>query len=69
MKTITLKLTPDGRIEVHTHGMKGMSCLSYVRILEQLTDAVAVDSAFTEEFRESECPQAAQWEEETVCEK
>ena len=67
MKRITLRIAPDGHIEAQTHGIKGKACLPYIRILEQLTDAVAVDSAFTAEYRETEHPQSVVQEEETVC--
>lgn len=53
MEKITLKISPDGRIEAETHGIKGKSCLQYIRMIEQLTGAQVVDSDFTEEYRET----------------
>ncbi len=67
MKRIIMKITPTGQIDARTSGIKGTACLSYVRILEQLTDAVSVDSAFTKEYLETECQKIAEQEEETVC--
>jgi hypothetical protein len=67
MKQITLRIAPNGQIEAQTHGIKGTACLPYIRILEQLTGAVAVDSDFTKEYREVDCPETVLQEEESVC--
>jgi hypothetical protein len=54
MKQLKLRIHPDGKIEAEPNGVKGKACLSYIAILEKLTGAVTVDSAFTPEYRESE---------------
>jgi len=53
MEKITLKISPDGSIQAETHGIKGKSCLNYIRVIEQLTGARVVDSDFTPEYRET----------------
>lgn len=51
MKQITLKIMTDGRIEAETHGIMGKSCLDYIGLIEQLTGAHTVDSAFTPDYK------------------
>lgn len=53
MKQIKLRIYTDGKIGAETNGVKGKACLDYISILEQLTGAVTVDSAFTPEYRET----------------
>lgn len=52
MKQIKLRIYTDGKIDAETNGIKGKACLNYISILEQLTGAVTVDSAFTPEYKE-----------------
>ena len=54
MKQIRIKISPTGQIEAETLGMHGKECLKYVTLLEQMTDAVSTDSAFTEDYRTAE---------------
>lgn len=54
MKQLKLKIYADGKIEAETHGVKGKACLDYISILEKLTGAVTVDSAFTNEYRQTD---------------
>lgn len=54
MKQIKLRIYTDGKIDAETKGIKGKACLDYIAILEQLTGATTVDSAFTAEYRESD---------------
>jgi len=54
MKQIKLRIYEDGKIDAETKGVKGKACLGYIAILEALTGAVTVDSAFTEEYRQTE---------------
>ena len=49
-KQIKIRVYPDGRIESETVGIKGKSCLNYIKEVEQLTGAKTVYSEFTEEF-------------------
>lgn len=50
MKQITIKICPDGIVLADTQSMIGHECQKYVKELELLTDAVAVDSKYKEEF-------------------
>lgn len=52
MKSITVRIHPDGTIEAETHGMKGEECLAYVSPLEDLLAAETIASHFTDEYRE-----------------
>lgn len=52
-KQIKIRVYPDGRIESETVGIKGKSCLGYIKEIEQLTDAQVVHSEFTEEYYQS----------------
>lgn len=52
MKQLKIRLFPNGMIQAETNGIKGKACLNYVKILEELTGARAVDSDYTEEYDE-----------------
>lgn len=52
MKQLKIRIFPNGLIQTETGGIKGKACLSYVKVLEQLTDARPVDSDFTSEYYE-----------------
>lgn len=54
MKKIKLRIYTDGKIDAETQGIKGKACLDYIAILEQLTSATTVDSAFTAEYKEND---------------
>ena len=54
MKKIKLRIYTDGKIDAETQGIKGKACLDYIAILEQLTGATTVDSAFTAEYKEND---------------
>jgi len=53
-KQIKIRVYPDGRIESETIGIKGKSCLNYIKEIEQLTNAKTVQSEFTEEYHQQE---------------
>ena len=53
-KKIIIRVYPDGRIESKTQGVKGKSCLKYIKEIENLTGAKTFKSAFTEEYKETE---------------
>ncbi|MBQ9516855.1 MAG: DUF2997 domain-containing protein [Eubacterium sp.] len=53
MKQIKIKISPDGRIEAETFGMKGKQCLKYIAEMERLANAVCDDSEFTKEYYET----------------
>ena len=48
------RVYPDGRIESETVGIKGKSCLGYIKEVENLTGARTVKSEFTHEYNETE---------------
>ena len=54
MKQIKIKITPDGRIEAETFGMKGKTCLKYISEIERMANAVCDDSEFTKEYYETD---------------
>ncbi|CDE89487.1 TPA: DUF2997 domain-containing protein [Candidatus Gastranaerophilales bacterium HUM_20] len=53
-KQIKIRVYPDGRIESETVGIKGKSCLGYIKEVENLTGARTVKSEFTHEYNETE---------------
>ena len=53
-KCIQIKLKPDGSMELETHGVKGKQCLKYMDIFAEMLRAQITDSAFTEEYYETE---------------
>lgn len=53
-KQIKIRVYPDGRIESYTEGVKGKSCLGYIKDIENLTGAKTVKSEFTKEYYETE---------------
>lgn len=54
MKQIRIKIGNNGAIEAETLGIKGKECLKYLEKIEQMANAVTVDSKFTEEYHETE---------------
>ena len=53
-KQIKIRVYPDGRIESETVGIKGKSCLGYIKDIENLTGAKVVHSEFTDECHQQE---------------
>ena len=53
-KQIKIRVYPDGRIESETVGIKGKSCMNYIKEVENLTGAKTVKSEFTNEYYEVE---------------
>ncbi len=53
-KQIKIRVYLDGRIESETVGIKGKSCLGYIKDIENLTGAKVVHSEFTEEYHQQE---------------
>lgn len=47
---LVVLLGADGRVRAHTEGMLGTKCLSAVPLLEDLLDAVIIDSSYTSDF-------------------
>ncbi|MBR5597405.1 MAG: DUF2997 domain-containing protein [Lachnospiraceae bacterium] len=63
-KCIQVKLKPDGSMEMETHGVKGKQCLKYMDIFAEMLRAQITDSAFTEEYYETETVENTQVVEE-----
>ncbi|MBN1459192.1 MAG: DUF2997 domain-containing protein [Armatimonadetes bacterium] len=53
-KTIKVLIHRDGSVRVDVQGIKGKSCTNYIRLLEEVLDAEAIESAYTPEYHESE---------------
>lgn len=51
---IQLHIYPDGLVQADVQGIKGKKCAQYIRILEEILEAEAVDSAYTPEYYEPE---------------
>lgn len=58
-KQIQIRIYPDGRIESKTLGVKGESCLGYIKEIENLTEAKTVSSEFTQEYYQVETYETA----------
>ncbi len=54
MKQIKIRIFPDGRIESETVNIKGKKCLEYIKPIQEMTGAQAIDSEFTDEYYENE---------------
>ena len=54
MKQLKIRIFSNGMVQTETEGIKGRACLNYVKVLEQLTGARAVDSDYTAEYYEQE---------------
>ncbi len=53
-KRIQVQIFPDGRVQAETQGIKGKKCTEYIRVLEEILEAEAVDSEYTAEYYASE---------------
>ena len=53
-KQIKIRVYPNGKIESETVGIKGKSCLNYIKEVENLTGAKTIKSEFTKEYNEIE---------------
>ena len=51
-KQIQIRIYPDGKIKAETKGIKGKGCTGYIKLIENLLDAKAVDSGYTAEYYE-----------------
>ena len=49
---VHVRIFPDGRVQADIEGIKGRACTDYIRILEEILEAQAVDSARTAEYFE-----------------
>ena len=53
-KQMKIRVYPNGKIESETVGIKGKSCLNYIKEVENLTGAKTIKSEFTNEYNETE---------------
>lgn len=53
-KQIKIRVYPDGRLESETVGIKGKSCMNYIKDIEDMTGAKVTKSELTHEYKESE---------------
>ncbi len=53
-KQIQIRIYNDGTIKSHTKNIKGKTCLKYMKIIEEMCAARAIDSEFTTEYYENE---------------
>lgn len=51
---VEVQLFPDGNMRVKTHNIKGKKCMKYIELFEALLNAQTTDSAFTEEYYQTE---------------
>lgn len=50
-KQIRVSVAADGTVSAETLGFTGPSCLDQVAVLEDLLDAIATTSEFTDDYR------------------
>lgn len=62
-KQIKIRVYPDGHIASETVGIKGKSCMKYIKDIEDLTGAKTVKSEFTKEYYESETVETSTYNE------
>ena len=53
-KKLTIKLLPNGEIQMETHGVKGKKCLDYIEVLKQLVGVNIKDTQLSQEYYETE---------------
>lgn len=53
-KKLTIKLLPNGEIQMETHGIKGKKCLDYIDVLKKLVGVNITDTQLTQEYYETE---------------
>ncbi|GAC1464560.1 MAG: DUF2997 domain-containing protein [Chloroflexota bacterium] len=54
VKRLTIQIFPDGMIRAESAGIKGKKCTGYIRIMEEMLEAEAVESRYTPEYYESD---------------
>ena len=53
-KKLTIKLLPNGEIQMETHGVKGKKCLDYIEVLKKLVGVNIKDTQLSQEYYETE---------------
>ncbi|AWB87595.1 DUF2997 domain-containing protein [Mycetocola zhujimingii] len=56
-KQLIVQVRPDGTVHAETIGMYGQECLDYISVLENLLDAEATSSSFTEAYSQTAAQQ------------
>lgn len=51
-KQLIVQVRPDGTVHAETVGMYGAECLDYIAVLENLLDAEATASSFTDAYNQ-----------------
>ena len=54
MKTISIRIYPDGVVQAETNGIKGKRCKDYIPIINRLISARYTEVELTSEYYESE---------------
>ena len=58
-KQLIVQVRPDGTVHAETIGMYGEECLDYIAVLENMLDAEATESSFTEAYTQIAAEQDA----------
>ena len=58
-KQLVVQVRPDGTVHAETLGMHGEECLDYIAVLENMLDAEATESSFTEAYAQVASEQEA----------
>jgi hypothetical protein len=53
VKQIKIQIFSDGRVQAEVGGIKGKACMNYIRVLEEILEAEAIESAYTSEYYET----------------
>lgn len=59
-RQLQIKIYPDGKIEAKTLGIAGRECTGYISVLEALLHARTVESAYTQEYEQTQVQEEAE---------
>ena len=65
-KRLQIRIFPDGTIQAASQGISGKACTEYIRVLEEMLEAEAVESHYTPEYYAGDEVAAEQSAAETV---
>lgn len=54
MKTVSIRIYPDGIVQAETNGIKGKQCKDYIPVINQLVNARHTEVELTSEYYENE---------------
>ncbi|MDR1630657.1 MAG: DUF2997 domain-containing protein [Oscillospiraceae bacterium] len=60
MEQLQIRIYADGKIDAKTLGVKSAKCTDYIKTLEKLLDAKVIESAFTEEYYQSQTQEVSE---------